>query len=392
VGEGLRVLYVIDSLVPSGAERSLAALAPAYAERDVELHVAYLQERRGLQEDLRAAGARVVSLDGPGGRIGWVRRVRNAIRERRPDLVHTTLAEADLAGRIAGRLAFVPVVSSLVNLQHAPERFADPLVATWKQRAAQLADRLTARSVVRFHAITEYIADTMSRILRVSRDRIDVVPRGRPAEGLGTRTPARRARARAALRMAEGAPLLLSVARQDRQKGLDVLLRALPAILEREPSARLALVGRDGGMTPQLHAMVDALELRDAVMFLGLRDDVPELLSAADVFAFPSRWEGLGSVLLEAMALEAPIVATDIPPIREVLAGDELVATLVPVEAEAALAGAILKNIEDREAAARRTAAARRRFLNRYTIDPVADGMVAFYRRALAARRRSVAA
>jgi glycosyltransferase involved in cell wall biosynthesis len=391
-GEGLRVLYLIDSLVPSGAERSLAALAPAYADRGVELHVAYLQERAGLQEELRAAGAEAVSLAGPGGRLGWIGRARRAIRSRRPDLVHTTLAEADLAGRIAGRLSSVPVVSSLVNLQHAPEQFADPSVAPWKRRAARLADRITARSVVRFHAITEYIADTMSGILRIPRDRIDVVPRGRPAEGLGSRTPDRRAQARASLGLDDQAPLLVSVARQDRQKGLDVLLRALPAVAARFPRARLALVGRDGGMTPELHAIVDRLGLGEPVMFLGLRDDVPELLCAADVFVFPSRWEGLGSVLLEAMALEAPIVATDIPPIREAVAGDGAVASLVPVEDEAALAGAVVETLGDRAGSAERAAAGRRRFLERFTISPVADGMVAFYRRALAAYRGSVPA
>lgn len=384
-GERVRVLYVIDSLVPSGAERSLAALAPAYAARGVQLHVAYLQERAGLQEELRDAGADVLSVAGPGGRLGWVRRLRAAIDARSPHLVHTTLAEADLAGRIAGRLSSVPVVSSLVNLQHAPERFADPLVPTWKQRAARLADRVTARSVVRFHAISKYIADAMAVILRVPRGRIDVVPRGRPAEALGSRTPERRRAARASLRLGEETPLLLSVARQDRQKGLDVLLRAMPAVLARRPATRLAISGRDGGMTPELRALVDRLGLGTAVTFLGLRDDVPELLCAADAFVFPSRWEGLGSVLLEAMALEAPIVATDIPPIREVVNGGQAVAALVPVEDDAALAGAILAQLDDPAAAAARAAAARRRFLERYTIEPVADGMVAFYDRALRA-------
>jgi glycosyltransferase involved in cell wall biosynthesis len=151
-------------------------------------------------------------------------------------------------------------------------------------------------------------------------------------------------------------------------------------------------VGRDGGMTPELHAIVDRLGLGEPVMFLGLRDDVPELLCAADVFVFPSRWEGLGSVLLEAMALEAPIVATDIPPIREAVAGDGAVASLVPVEDEAALAGAVVETLGDRAGSAERAAAGRRRFLERFTISPVADGMVAFYRRALVAYRGSVPA
>ena len=75
--------------------------------------------------------------------------------------------------------------------------------------------------------------------------------------------------------------------------------------------------GRDGGATAALRTQVERLRLGDTVRFLGHRDDLPEILAAADIFAFPSRYEGLGGVLLEAMALALPIVASDIPAVRE---------------------------------------------------------------------------
>jgi glycosyltransferase involved in cell wall biosynthesis len=377
----VRILYVIDSLVPSGAERSLAALAPEYRRLGVALDVAYLQDRPGLHAELEAAGATLFCIAGPGGRIGWVRRLRRLIVDRRPDLVHTTLAEADLAGRVAARLAATPVVSSLVNVQHGPQQLDDPRVPRWKLQAAKLADQVTARGVVRFHAITRFLADVMARTLRIRRDRIDVVPRGRPAGELGSRSDERRRRARESLRLEEDTTLLVSVARQDRQKGLDILLRALPAAREGMPDLLLALAGREGNMTEDLRALVEELRLGEAVRFLGLREDVPELLCAADVFVLPSRWEGLGSVLLEAMALEVPIVASDIPPVREVV--DEGTALLVPVERPAELGSAILEASRDRPATLRRAALARRRFLEEFTIEPVAEAMLAFYRRAL---------
>jgi glycosyltransferase involved in cell wall biosynthesis len=377
----VRILYVIDSLVPSGAERSLAALAPEYRRLGVALDVAYLQDRPGLHAELRAAGATLFCIAGSGGRIGWVLRLRRLIVDRRPDLVHTTLAEADLAGRVAARLAGTPVVSSLVNVQHGPQQLADPKVPRWKLQAAKLADQITARGVVRFHAITSFLADVMARTLRIGRDRIDVVPRGRPAGELGSRSAERRRRAREALRLDEDTTLLVSVARQDRQKGLDVLLRALPAVREAVPGVLLMVAGRQGNMTEDLLAVVEDLRLGDAVRFLGIRDDVPELLSAADAFVLPSRWEGLGSVLLEAMALEAPIVASDIPPVREVV--DEESAVLVPAERPAELASAIVKASRDRRGSVRRATLARRRFLDEFTIEPVAEAMLAFYRRAL---------
>jgi glycosyltransferase involved in cell wall biosynthesis len=105
------------------------------------------------------------------------------------------------------------------------------------------------------------------------------------------------------------------------------------------------------------------------------------------VFVVPSRWEGFGSVLLEAMALEAPIVASDLPAVREVVAhGDS--ALLVPPDRPADLAAAITVTLTDPAGAASRARRARERFLATFTIDRVADAMADLYRRALAGRVR----
>jgi glycosyltransferase involved in cell wall biosynthesis len=384
----VRVLCLIDSLAAGGAERSLAALAPAYRDRGVELAVAYLHERPGVRADLETAGAEVGSLAGPGGLAGAVWRARRLLSARHPDLVHTTLFEADLVGRTAAALGGVPVVSSLVNAAYGPGQAAAPGLRRWKLGAARAADAVTARRVVRFHAISSHVATLMAARLRIRRERIDVVPRGRDPAALGTRAPARRAAARAALSVDPSTPLLLAAARHEHQKGLDVLLEAFPAVLRRMPAARLVVAGRSGNQTPLLEATAARLGLGGSVSFLGVRADVAELLCAADVFAVPSRWEGFGSVLLEAMALEAPIVATDLPAIREVVA-DGTTAMLVPPGRPAALAAALTTTLTD-PASAARARRARDRFLEHFTIDRVADGMVAFYERALATRRAAL--
>jgi glycosyltransferase involved in cell wall biosynthesis len=377
----VHVLYVIDSLTPGGAERSLAALAPHLVSRGVMLDVAYLQQRQGLQRDLQKAGAELWCLAGRGGRLGWLWRVRRLAGERRPDLLHTTLFEADIAGRIAGWSSGMPVVSSLVNVAYGPEQ-AGRGVAGWKLRGAQMADAATARSVTRFHAVSRHVAEQMGQRLRIPQGRIDVVPRGRDPHLLGSRSPERRRAARAGLGLDPGIPLVLAAARHEAQKGLDTLVDAFAAVLGVLPNARLALAGREGGQTPRLHAMVERLGLGHAVRFLGARDDVPELLSGADVFVLPSRWEGLPGALLEAMALEAPIVASDLPMVREAVT-DGLTARLVPVDQPAALAGAIVDVLGDRGGVADRAARARVAFLDRFTIERAADGMVELYRRAM---------
>ena len=152
-------------------------------------------------------------------------------------------------------------------------------------------------------------------------------------------------------------------------------------------AVRLVIAGQEGHETPRLRATALRLGLGEAAQFLGRRNDVAELLCAADVVAIPSRWEGLPGALLEAMALEAPIVASDLPAMREAVV-DGLTATLVPPGDPGELADAMVGVLEDTAGAAVRARAARESFLERFTIDAVADQMVSFYERALTAAPR----
>lgn len=380
----MRVLYVIDSLSPSGAELSLVAMVPGLVARNVSVDVVHIRERDGLRPRLEDAGGRAISLGDPSSRRAAIVRLRRLIRSVRPDLVHTTLFDADVIGRTAARLSGVPAVSSLVNVHYGPEQLADPGLRPTRVRAAQTVDAITARSCVRFHSITEHVANVMAPRLRIRRDLIDVIPRGRDPGMLGERTPRRRADSRTALGVDADCSLILAVARHEHQKGLDVLLEAIPAVIATVPDARVVIAGREGLATPALRRLVTRLDLGRRVRFLGLRTDVPELLCAADVAVMPSRWEGLGGALLEAMALEAPIVASDIAPIREVVTNEES-ATLVPPEDPVSLSHALIAALKDRDRAARQAERARERFLESFTIDGVAGRMHRFYGRALGA-------
>jgi glycosyltransferase involved in cell wall biosynthesis len=172
----------------------------------------------------------------------------------------------------------------------------------------------------------------------------------------------------------------VAVARQEHEKGLDILLRALPLVRAEAPQARLFVAGREGNQTTRLQAAVTELGLGDSVTFLGARTDVADLLCAADVFVFPSRREGFPGAVLEAMALEAPIVATAIPTVSEA-AGEH--ALLVPADDAHALAAATLTALAAPDASRQRAQAARTRFYANFTIERAADGMVHLYEAAL---------
>src|SRR4030095_17104512 len=129
--------------------------------------------------------------------------------------------------------------------------------------------------------------------------------------------------------------------------------------------------------------IVRRLGLEGAVTFLGPRDDVPDLLCAADAVVIPSRWEGLSNVLIEAMAMEAPVVASDLPILEDAVGDDDLVRLVRPGDAEQ-LAAAISATLDDPAGAAERAGRAHLRLLERITLDNGVYQIVGCERRALA--------
>jgi glycosyltransferase involved in cell wall biosynthesis len=141
----------------------------------------------------------------------------------------------------------------------------------------------------------------------------------------------------------ESRPRLIMVATLERHKDHDTLVRAMPQILAAVPDAELLLAG-DGVLRPDLVRLCASLGLGEAVTFLGSRNDVPSLLGQSDVFVFSTtREEGLGTVLIEALAAGLPIVASDVPACRELLDGKW--GTLVPPHDPEALAAAVISTL-----------------------------------------------
>jgi len=126
--------------------------------------------------------------------------------------------------------------------------------------------------------------------------------------------------------------------------------------------------------------------LGSPVELLGHREDVPEILAAADVFAFPSLWEGLGGALIEAMALGLPIVASDVPAIREVV-DEGANARLVPPADPPALAEALARLLGDARLRSSYGERSREIFLERFTLERSAEAMLALYQRVVAGDR-----
>ena len=381
----MKVLLLINGLGTGGAERSLAEMLPGLVDAGIRPVVACLYRRaEGVEAEVVAAGfdVRFVERRRLLSRVAPLRRL---IREDRPILVHSTIFDANLVGRLAAAGTGVPVLSSLVNVTYGPERLRDPNIRPSRLAAVRLIDGWTSRHLTaHFHAITEAVKRSAVAALRLDPDRISVIERGRDPARLGHPGAARRGETRRRLGLDEDHEVVLSVGRQEYQKGQRYLLEAVERLAPQRPRLVALVVGRGGQASAELDRLRDRPELRDRVRFLGHRHDVPDILAAADVFAFPSLFEGLGGVLIEAMALEVPIVASDLPPVRDVVEGRA--ALLVPAAVPQDLATAITRVLDDRTAARAMGRAGREIFERRFTLERSTVRMIELYRRLAASR------
>ncbi|HEX6137860.1 MAG TPA: glycosyltransferase [Casimicrobiaceae bacterium] len=258
----------------------------------------------------------------------------------------------------------------LVRTRHVSIRVPNDPATRWLYR------RATARVVTTGAALREQLI----RDNGLDPARVDSVPTGIDAAAL---TPLPREAARRELGLPPEAPLIGIVATLRSWKGHRYLVEAMPRLRHRD--ARLVIVG-DGPQRAALEAQVDALALRERVLFAGQQPVVARWLAALDVFALPSYAnEGVPQALLQAMFAAIPCVTTDAGAIPEI-ARDRETAYVVPREDPAALAAAIDDVLDHREASAALAQRARAYVVPRYGLETMLDRMEEAFRRALAER------
>lgn len=381
VAHPVSVLYVINGLGTGGAERSLLELVPALQVRAVSVSIATLYRRDvGVEAHFRSQGWAVHNVGGERLIPDRLTGLRRLIRSERPDIVHTSIFEADVLGRLGAIGTGTRVLTSLVNTSYDPIRLRDSHVRRNRLAAARLIDGWTARHLTHhFHAISHAVKEASVAALGISPHQVTVIPRGRDPERLGARHHSRRERVRRSLGVADDATVILNVGRQEYQKGQEHLLEAM-AELHHRPNVVLLIAGRDGAATSTLQRRKAALGLNGRVRFLGHRDDVPDLLAAADIFAFPSLYEGQGGAVLEAMAMSVPVIASDIPALREVVESG-VTGLLVPRGDAKQLVAAISSLLDDDRYRATMGIRGRDVFEHRYVLSAAADRMARLYHR-----------
>ena len=356
----VRVLHVITRLSLGGsAENTVASMvALAAAGYGGSLAVGAAASDAASLDDAQRRGVILIDVPTLGREVGprdvaALVQLLAVMRRERPAIVHTHTSKAGFVGRLAARLAHVPAVihqphGHIFYGYYGPARTAfyvalERLAAHWTDRIITLTDRGAAEHLAR-------------RIGHAAQYR--TVPSGVPTAELRAQAPGRAA-ARAALGVPPEAFVIGGLGRLVPVKGFDVLVRALPSVVAAVPAARVLLVG-DGPDRVALEAQAAALHVADRVRITGATSDVARWLAACDVLAAPSRNEGMGRALVEAMALGVPVVAAAVGGIPAVVADGET-GRLVASEDADALATALVELGLDEALCAKLGAAAVRR-------------------------------
>jgi glycosyltransferase involved in cell wall biosynthesis len=393
----LRVLYVNHTAEVSGGERSLLTLLEALP-RGIVPHVA--TPHGPLEEAVTALGIAVTPIVATGGSLRLhpihtsraaaemgvaAAQLHRAARRHRADIVHANSARAG----IEVALARVANAARIVHVR-------DILPAG---RVTSASMRLIARTATVVLANSQFTARNV--LAAVPDAPVEVVY---PAIDLARFDPSRidRARARSQLGAlgAEGA-LLGVVAQLSPWKGQQTAIEALRMLLDAGIQAHLLLIGSakfvarstrfdNDAYVARLRQLVTSLGLEDRVSFLGERDDIPELVRALDLLLLPSEAEPFGRALLEAMALEVPVLATNVGGPPE-LVRDDRDGYLLPPGQPAAWAHAARKILESPDRARQMGRSGRARIAEMFGVDVQAAATREVYERAVA-RNQSAAA
>jgi len=342
----IRVAHVITRLCKGGAqENTFHTVRLANPERfEVDLISGPTRGSEGSIEDaVRAAGIDVIREPhllrdvAPIHDLLALRGLTHLFRTERYQIVHTHTSKAGFVGRVAAARAGVPIIIHTPHGNVFDGYFSKTLTGIFVRM-----ERYAVRKTTRIIALTpEGVAEDLAHGIGTP-DQYTTIFSGVDFAPFD-RAISRRYPTRQSLGIERGDFLVGGVGRLEPVKGFAYFVQAARLVAEAVPEARFILVG-NGSQYAELAAQLGAI--RDKFVMLGMRDDVPELMAAMDVFVLPSLNEGMGRVLLEAAAAGTPAVAANVGGVPTIVKHEHS-GILVPPRDPEAIAAAVISLARD---------------------------------------------
>jgi glycosyltransferase involved in cell wall biosynthesis len=338
-----KVLHLRTVVGRGGGPEKTILNSPRFLADEYRMRLAYLRPEGDPEYDMPARAARIGAalVDIPErGPIDprAIRHLAREIRDFRPDILHAHDYKTNLLAVLLGPRYGARVVTTVHGY----------VVRSGRLSAYYLADRWSLRRMDHVIAVSEDL-DALLQRWGIDRSRRTLVQNAIDTEAYARREPIPAAKSRLGLR--PGGLVVGAVGRLSPEKGFDLLIRSLARLVSDGFDVELMIAG-EGGERPRLEGLVRELGLDGRVRLLGHRTDVTELYQAMDVYVLSSLREGLPNVLLEAMAMGVPVVATRIAGVPRLVA-DEVSGLLVDPGSPDGLAAGMSRLLSDPEARAR---------------------------------------
>ena len=289
--------FLSTGLAQGGAETQLTSIAAALHARGWEILVISMLPPQYFHTELVSQGIEVKSLDMRRGvpDLRAIPRTISMLRERKPIALISFMFHANMLAQIAGRIAGVPIVVTSIRTENFGGFYRERI----ESLIGMFSEVITTNSAL--------VAERLVKRHVVSTNRVRVIPNGIIVSRYRQSADPRQV-LRTELGIHSEDFLWLAVGRLEAAKDYPTMLNAFRRAISVKPS--YLLIAGQGPLLEQLNCLRHLLGIEDRVRFLGLRNDVPALLSAADGFLLSSAWEGLPNCVMEASAAGLPVVAT----------------------------------------------------------------------------------
>lgn len=306
-----KILFLFVHLNYGGAEVGLLTTLKNIDRERFDCEILSIEKKGAIGVEIEKLGFKVGYLNSSARLFNFrlVAKIGRILKDKRPDILHTSLFYANFFGRIAALFNRPPIVVTEERSIYTEKRFYHVII---DNALSRMTDRIIvcSRSVMDFTQKQEKITEKKFHLIynAVDADRFDILePKGA---------------IRARLKLSKDDFIVGTVGSVIPKKGHKILIGAFGALREDMPSAKLLIVG-DGESRKELEALVGRMDMADRVFFLGSRADMPEVMNAMDLFVLPSLQEGFPRTLIEAMYSALPIIASDISGIPEIISDGE---------------------------------------------------------------------
>ncbi len=309
--DNVNILYILLSLEVGGLENGVINLIN-YAHDPRFRHVICCLRRRGdMESRIRKKNVSIHCMDSKGDEVSLPFRLAALMRKERINLVRCMNAEAFFYGFVAAKLARTPVIF----YSNGGRSFPEKKHRVWVERLfSHLTDQVTVNS--------DNLKTEMISQIGINPGKIVVLDNGVDTKKFDSRRFPDSGKLLKSLGLTGEEKIIGTVGRLSRQKDHKTLLAAFAKANRSIPLSRLVIVG-DGVLQNELEDFASKLSIRDKVLFLGARNDTPELYSVMNVFVLSSFTESFPNVILEAMSSSLPVIATDVGASRRIVTEGE---------------------------------------------------------------------